>query len=812
MPADDAPNGPFADLEAYVGLPRLTPGLWLSPDGRRLVVPVSSLDEAGSREITALWEVDPEGGRPPRRLTLGAAGESAAGFTPSGDLLFVSSRSGEPALWLLPAEGGEARLLVSPSGGVRGVSVSGTGTVLLGSGMLPSATDEASDRELRAGRAEAGVTALLHEEFPVRFWNHDIGPARTRLFTGQLTEGELELRDLTGHVGRALDDVCTWEISPDGGTVVTTWAVAEPGGSQRYTLVAIDVATGARRTLADDAAHEYAGPRISPDGTQVAVIVSRRFTPEAPSDCWLGVLPLAGGEVRILASEWDRRPDSACWTPDGSALLTVADDHGRAPLWRVDVTTGAVTRLTADHGAYPDAQVSPDGQWAYASRAAMDSPRIPVRIDLRAAPAAPGDRSAELSGGPAGVSSVGLAGGSSGGRSGGLSGGPSGEPAGGSSGGRMVGLARGSAVEPSGEPAGGSSGGRMVGLARGSAVEPSGEPARESLVGLAGVSSGGLSGGTSVEPSGEPAGESSAGHTVGLARGVSGGRSGGRSGGFEELPSPVAPLELPGRLEEVVTTASDGTEIRGWLVLPEHPAEGGPAPLVVLIHGGPVSSAKAWSWRWSPWLFAARGYAVLLPDFALSTGYGVEFIRRGWGQWGGKPYTDLLTLTDAAQSRPDIDPHRAAAMGASFGGFMANWIATQTGRFSAIISHASMWNLEQQSQTADLAHFFRREMTPETADATSPHQFADAITTPMLITHGVRDYRCPIGEALSLWWALLSRSKAEDGSTPHKFLYFPDEDHFTLAPAHVKLWYETILAFTDHHVRDLPWRRPELLG
>jgi dipeptidyl aminopeptidase/acylaminoacyl peptidase len=294
--------------------------------------------------------------------------------------------------------------------------------------------------------------------------------------------------------------------------------------------------------------------------------------------------------------------------------------------------------------------------------------------------------------------------------------------------------------------------------------------------------------------------------------GGAGGFSGGLSGGFDELPSPVAPLELPGRLEEVVTTASDGTEIRGWLVLPEHPAEGAPAPLVVLIHGGPVSSAKAWSWRWSPWLFAARGYAVLLPDFALSTGYGVEFIRRGWGQWGGTPYTDLLTLTDAAQARPDIDPHRAAAMGASFGGFMANWIATQTGRFSAIISHASMWNLEQQSQAADLAHFFQREMTSETAEATSPHQFADAITTPMLITHGVRDYRCPIGEALSLWWALLSRSKAEDGSTPHKFLYFPDEDHFTLAPGHVKLWYETIIAFADHHVRGLPWRRPALLG
>ncbi|HEY2059145.1 MAG TPA: hypothetical protein VGH57_12320, partial [Amycolatopsis sp.] len=550
MPADDARNGPFTDLEAYVGLPRLTPGLWLSPDGRRLVVPVSSLDEAGSREITALWEVDPEGGRPPRRLTLGAVGESAAGFTPSGDLLFVSSRSGEPALWLLPADGGEARMLVSPSGGVRGVSVSGTGTVVLGSGRLPSATDDASDRELRTGRADAGVTALLHEEFPVRFWNHDIGPARTRLFTGHLTDGDLELRDLTGHVGRALDDVCTWEISPDGRTVVTTWAVAEPGGSQRYTLVAIDVATGERRTLADDAAHEYASPRFSPDGTQVAVIVSRRFTPEAPSDCWLGLIPLEGGKARILAEDWDRRPESVCWTPDGSALLTVADDHGRAPLWRVDVTTGVVTRLTADHGAYPDAQVSPDGRWAYASRAAMDSPRIPVRIDLRAGAGGSGGFAAGSGGGP----SDGFLGESSGVSGGGPSGGSAERISGAFAGG----------------PADGSADGSAVGLSGGFAGDSSGV----SGVGLSGGSAGRIPGG------------SVGGRSSGAAGRIPGAFADGSGGGFEELPSPVAPLDLPGRLEEVVTTASDGTEIRGWLVLPEHPAEDAPAPLVVLIHGG----------------------------------------------------------------------------------------------------------------------------------------------------------------------------------------------------------------------------------
>ena len=158
---------------------------------------------------------------------------------------------------------------------------------------------------------------------------------------------------------------------------------------------------------------------------------------------------------------------------------------------------------------------------------------------------------------------------------------------------------------------------------------------------------------------------------------------------------------LPGRLTEVTTTADDGVPLRAWLVLPETAAPDRPAPLLLWIHGGPLSSWNAWSWRWNPWLMAARGYAVLLPDPALSTGYGHDFIQRGWGAWGGEPFTDLMAITDAAVARPDIDGDRTAAMGGSFGGYMANWVATQTDRFRAIVTHASLWHLDAFAGTTD---------------------------------------------------------------------------------------------------------------
>ncbi len=279
------------------------------------------------------------------------------------------------------------------------------------------------------------------------------------------------------------------------------------------------------------------------------------------------------------------------------------------------------------------------------------------------------------------------------------------------------------------------------------------------------------------------------------------------------LPSPAGQVTVPGRVTEVTAEADDGTVIRGWLVLPESASAGHPVPLLLWVHGGPHNSWNSWSWRWNPWLMAARGYAVLLPDPALSTGYGLAFIARGHGRWGPRPYADLMAITDAVTSRPDIDAERTAMMGGSYGGYMANWMAGQTTRFRAIVSHAGLWSLDQMFGTTDMPAYWRRHFgdpltQPGRYDANSPHRNAARIRTPMLVIHGDKDYRVPVGEALRLWADLTGRPGPDLGA---KFLYFPDENHWVLSPGHAVAWYETVHAFLAQHVLGEPWQRPDLL-
>jgi dipeptidyl aminopeptidase/acylaminoacyl peptidase len=679
---------PFHDLAAFVALPRCA-GLALSPDGTRLVTGVSTPDADGTRQRTALWEVDPAGVRPARRLTRGDPGEHDAVFTPDGDLLFLSARpdpEADPpddppaALWRLPAGGGEAVLVGTRPGGLAAPAVArDAGTVVCRSATLPGAVTAADDDARRTERRTAKVTAVLHDGHPVRFWDHDLGPDRPRLLAaasrpsdtapGPAADGRLAFTDLAPSAGAALEQA-DHDVTPDGSTVVTTWQVAEPRGSSRRTLVALGPAPGAPRVLLDDPDHTVDGPvAVSPDGRWVACIREHRSTAARPPERRCVLVPLDGGPARDVAPGWDRWVTALAWTPDATALVVAADEGGRAPLFRVDLATGAVVRLTGDDGAYSDPVVAPDGTAVYALRSAVDAPPAPVRLD----PLSPDRRPVPL-------------------------------------------------------------------------------------------------------------------------------------------PAPAPAVPLPGTLDEVTTRAADGTPLRAWLVLPRGAGADEPAPLLLWAHGGPLSSWNAWHWRWNPWVMAAHGYAVLLPDPALSTGYGAAFVERGWGRWGAEPYTDLMAVTDAALRRPDLDAGRTAAMGGSFGGYLANWIAGHTDRFAAVVTHASLWALDQFGPTTDLPHYWLREMTPRMRAEHSPDRHADAITTPMLVIHGDRDHRVPVGEALRLWWDLVSRHAGPPETLPHRFLLFPDESHWVLRPSHARLWYATVLAFLDHHVRGRPWHPPELLS
>ena len=689
----EQPETAFHNMDHYLAIPRVS-GLTLSPDGKRLVTTVTTLNGKGTEFATALWELDPSGRNHARRITRSSKGEAGAVFAANGDLYFTSARpdpdspEADPvnALWLLPADGGEARVVHSRAGGISSVmAAKDADATFVNAEVLAGSADEENDEERRKARKDNKVSAILHSGYPVRYWDADLGPAEPRIFAVEQGEEEapgkpstvdasapLHLRNLTHGVGGSLRESKS-VVSPDGKTIYTSMTKALAKADSREVLAAVDVATGTVKVLLDHEGMSYFPGPVSPDNRTLVVQSESDTTPTQAPQVKLHLLNVAGGEttdLEPLAQGWDRWANPVAWLPDGSAVLVTADDDGASPVFRISVADGSVTRVTKDSAAYTDVVVSPDGTTAYALRSSYEFPAEAVRIDLS-------------------------------------------------------------------------------------------------------------------------------------------------TGEVLRLQAPVERPVYQGRLERVEATAEDGARVPAYLALPEKVSADNPAPLLLWIHGGPLGSWNAWTWRWNPWLLVAKGYAVLLPDPALSTGYGQEFIQRGWGEWGKKPFTDLMTITDAVVARPDIDESRTAAMGGSFGGYMANWVAGQTDRFKAIVTHASLWALDQFGPTTDAAQYWLKEMTEEMAMENSPHLNVGNIKTPMLVIHGDKDYRVPIGEGLRLWYELLSSSQLpadENGQSPHRFLYFPDENHWVLQPQHAKVWYGVVEHFLAKQVlgEDVPL--PEELG
>jgi dipeptidyl aminopeptidase/acylaminoacyl peptidase len=273
-------------------------------------------------------------------------------------------------------------------------------------------------------------------------------------------------------------------------------------------------------------------------------------------------------------------------------------------------------------------------------------------------------------------------------------------------------------------------------------------------------------------------------------------------------PKPLArlsgftPATAWAEVESFTTRSTDGTPIQSFLVKPKDAAD--KLPLALWIHGGPIGmDVDGWHWRWNPLLAVAQGYAVALPNPRGSTGFGQDFVQGIWGNvWGDQCYQDLMAVTDALVARPDIDGARTMAMGGSFGGYMTNWIGTQTDRFKCLVTHASIVTMAQFTGTTDHPAWWYLEMGGENPyedmaqfDRYAPIRHIRNWKTPVLIIHGELDYRCPINEGLNLFEALQYHGVASE------LLLFTDENHWILKPKNIVAWYDAVLGFIGRHMK-----------
>jgi len=242
-----------------------------------------------------------------------------------------------------------------------------------------------------------------------------------------------------------------------------------------------------------------------------------------------------------------------------------------------------------------------------------------------------------------------------------------------------------------------------------------------------------------------------------------------------------------------------GRMVEGFLVKPPNFDPSKKYPVKFLIHGGPEGAwGDDWSYRWNPELFAANGYVVIMINFHGSTGYGQKFVDAINGDWGGAPFEDLMKGLDYAEKTyPFIDKDRECALGASYGGYMANWVLGHTDRFKCIVSHDGMFNPISAWGTTEELWFNNWEFkgtpysNPEMYEKWSPRNSAKNFKTPTLVIHGQLDYRLDVSEGFQLFTTLQTMG------VPSKMLYFPDEGHWVLKPQNSQLWYKTVNDWVD---------------
>ncbi|HEV3144606.1 MAG TPA: S9 family peptidase [Gemmataceae bacterium] len=257
--------------------------------------------------------------------------------------------------------------------------------------------------------------------------------------------------------------------------------------------------------------------------------------------------------------------------------------------------------------------------------------------------------------------------------------------------------------------------------------------------------------------------------------------------------------------ESVEIPVEGDAKMQMWIIKPPGFDPKKKWPVAFLVHGGPQGAWEdGWSFRWNAQLWAHQGYVVALPNPRGSTGFGQKFTDEITGDWGGKCYRDLMKAADYVVKLPYVDPSRIGAAGASFGGYMVNWFAVNTGRFQCLIGHCGVWDFDSMYGTTDEIWFDEYEHGGppwgghrDSYEKHSPVRLAANLgkfKTPMLIFQNDLDFRCPIGQGHELFTAL-----QRQGVTS-KFINFPDEGHWVLKPANSKFWHQEVFAWLKKYV------------
>ena len=267
----------------------------------------------------------------------------------------------------------------------------------------------------------------------------------------------------------------------------------------------------------------------------------------------------------------------------------------------------------------------------------------------------------------------------------------------------------------------------------------------------------------------------------------------------------LAPFNLK-PAEEVSWIGAMGTKVSGWIIKPANFKPNKKWPLVVLIHGGPQGAWNDnWGYRWNPQIFANAGYVVFAPNPRGSTGYGQQFVNEISGDWGGKAFIDIKNGVAHMTSLPYVDRNRIGGAGASYGGYMINWIAGHNNdprfQFKVLVSHDGVYNLTSMYGATEELWFPEWEFkgtpwtNPAMYDRWSPHKFVPNFKTPILIITNDLDYRVPVTEGLQMYTAM-QRVGVES-----KLIVFPDEGHWVLKPQNSEFWYNNVLGWLDKHLK-----------